>query len=161
MSTSKCKNLSTRVPTEAQEDAFRRRAAAIPCKQDDLIIDWSNGVLKTNVGEPSGVSARGEELLGEYFVMPPGTPPPSQWRVLEDCVVVPGGNHARLPNIVQKPNVSIKEQEPASLVAVRAPVQDTNLVLPSFVLDTVSRKEQEPASLVAVRAPVQESISVH
>ena len=41
-----------------------------------------------------------------------------------------------LPSFVQD-NVSKKEQEPASLVAVRAPVQDMNLVLPSFVLEPI------------------------
>ena len=140
VSTSECENLSTRASTEVREDVFSSKAAVIPCEKDDVIVDWSSGILKTNVGESRVVSVREEEMLGEYFVMPPGTPPPSQWRVLEDCVVVPGGNQARLPNIVQKSKVSIKEQEPTSLVAGRAPVQDTNLVLPSFVLDNVSRK---------------------
>ena len=74
----------------------------IPCKQDDGIVDWSSGVLKTNVGE-SKSGTREEEMLGEYFVLPPGTPPSSQWRVLEDFAVVPGGNSVGLPSMVMKP----------------------------------------------------------
>ena len=64
VSTSECENLSARVPTEAREDAFSRRAAVILCEQDAVIVDWSSGVLKTNVGESRGVSVRGEEMLG-------------------------------------------------------------------------------------------------
>ena len=65
VSTSECKNLSARVPTEAQEDVFSSRAAVIPCKQDDVIVYWSSGVLKTNVGESRGMSIQEEVRLGE------------------------------------------------------------------------------------------------
>ena len=71
---STCENLQILGPTEAQEDTFTRILAVIQCEKDDVIVDWSSGVLKTNIGEsnsnrtregrdrrePIGVSAREE-----------------------------------------------------------------------------------------------------
>jgi hypothetical protein len=45
-------------PAEVQEDAFTRKAAVIPCDQDDVIIDWRSGILNSNVGESSTSSKR-------------------------------------------------------------------------------------------------------
>ena len=140
----------------------------IPCKQDKVIVDWSSGVLKTHIGEsninrtravrdgrePNGVSTREEEMLGKYFVLPPGKPPPPQWRVLDDCAVNPGGNYGRLPSIVQELNAS--STQPAILVAGRDPVQPSDLVLPSLVQE-LNASSTQPANLVAGRDPVQPS----
>jgi hypothetical protein len=140
----------------------------IPCEQDDVIVDWSSGVLKTNVGEsnvnktsefrdgrvPSGVRAREEEMLGEYFVLPPGTPPSSQWKVLDDCAVVPGGNRVGLPSIVLE-NKNASSIKPAKLVAGREPVHDIDLVLPSFVQE-LNASSIKPATLVAGRVPLHD-----
>ena len=66
-------------PTEVQDDVFTRKAAVIPCDQDAVIVDWSSGVLKSNVQEcrdgrkTDKVNSREEEILGKYFVLPPGT----------------------------------------------------------------------------------------
>jgi hypothetical protein len=163
-------NLPSQAPAEPREDAFTRRSTLIPCEQDDVIVDWSSGVLKTNVGEsnvnmtsefkdgrvPSRVRAREEEMLGEYFVLPPGTPPSSQWRVLDDCAVVPGGNCMGLPSIVLENKIASSMEPAKSLVAGREPVHDKQLVLPSFVQDQNSSSMKPAKLLVAGREPVHD-----
>ena len=83
--------------------------------------------------EPRRVSTREEEMLGEYFVLPPGTPPSSQWGVLDNCAVNPGGNRVGLPSIVLE-NKNASSMKPALILVVgRDPDQDIDLVLSSFV----------------------------
>ena len=60
----------------------------MPIDHDQLVVDWSSGVVKTNIGERilPEESARGgtttdrsrqqaEELLGKLFELPEGLPP--------------------------------------------------------------------------------------
>jgi hypothetical protein len=143
---------------------FKKRPVLIPCERENIIVDWSSGLLESNVGEPrTGIESRdpgvrveigkcrtqADEMLGEYFVLPPGTPPESQWRVIDDSAFVPSVESLELPSIIRESNSSMIE--PAIDVAGRAPGMATSS-LPSIVRESNSSM-REPAIDVAGRAP--------
>jgi hypothetical protein len=143
---------------------FKKRPVLIPCERENIIVDWSSGLLESNVGEPrTGIESRdpgvrveigkcrtqADEMLGEYFVLPPGTPPESQWRVIDDSAFVPSVESLELPSIIRESNSSMIE--PAIDVAGRAPGMATSS-LPSIIRESNSSL-REPAIDVAGRAP--------
>ena len=80
----------------------RRNINLVPMDPDELVVDWSSGVVETNIGEritPEESERVGtdrsrqhaEELLGELFDLPEGLPPEAPWRVI--------GSSAGLPRI--------------------------------------------------------------
>jgi hypothetical protein len=70
----------------------------IPSDREGVLVDWSSGCVQSNVGNNMNVEServnvgsnsdaarqQAEDLLGELlFVVPPGLPPSTPWRVLE------------------------------------------------------------------------------
>ena len=72
----------------------RRNINLVQMDPDELVVDWSSGVVETNIGERVGTDRsrqHAEELLGELFELPEGLPPEAPWQVI--------GSSAGLPRI--------------------------------------------------------------
>ena len=94
------------------ETAVRRNINFVPMDHDELVVDWSSGVVETNVGEgiiteestTDRSRQQAEELLGKLFELPEGLPPEAPWRVI--------GSSAGLPTVIlnQKGNQNVNQK---------------------------------------------------
>jgi hypothetical protein len=104
----------------------------IPCNSEDVLVDCSSGCVQSNVGDTrlnvgdkimdigsnsDRTRQQAEDVLGKLFVVPPGLPPPTPWRVLKAETLSSASSEGMLPGISNSNAGNVRKVYTAELVA--------------------------------------------